>query len=89
MQPVTEATIINSMDTTTTIVQTIAADSNHHAVMSLDQIRSMETLQTLPAMNPMVTIASMTGMATMPSADPSIQAIMPLIGETKDGDRFY
>ncbi|XP_037030432.1 zinc finger protein 93-like [Bradysia coprophila] len=86
MQPVTDASSIDSMDTTS-IVQTIS-DSNHHTVMSLDQIRSLETLQTLPVMNPIITITSMSGMTTM-SADSTIQAIMPLIGEPKDVDRFY
>lgn len=83
MQPVIDAATMNSIEATS-IVQTMS-DNNHHTVMSLDQIRSLEALQTLPSMSPLITITSMT---TMPS-DSTIQTIMPLIGEAKDEDRFY
>lgn len=87
MQQVTET--VNPIETPS-IVQTIA-DNNQHTVMSLDQIRSLETLQTLPTMSPLITISSMSGINTMTTipSDSTIQAIMPMIGDPKDVDRFY
>lgn len=86
MQPVSDTMpSINSIDTTS-IVQTVS-DDNHHTVMSLGQIRNLDTLQTLPTMNPLITISSISG-TTM--SDSTIQTIIPLIeSEQKDINRFY
>lgn len=89
MQAVTDPAAIDPVDATS-MVQTMS-DSSHHTVMSLDQIRSLETLQTLPALNPLITITSMSGITTMTTmpVDSTIQSIMPLIGESKEVNRFY
>lgn len=84
MQPVT-VTETASIETRA-IVQPMS-DNDHHT-MSLGQIRSLETLHSLPNMSPLITITSMSGIATM-SSDSTIEAIIPLIGEPKDVNRFY